>query len=541
MKGLVNFFILLTIVFFSFSGVVFSQDNKCVEIILDASGSMNERVEGEAKIDTAKRVLINLIESWKQEGLSDMEVGLRVYGHEFDTQGSKQKACNASELLLPIEKLDVEKIKKAIEPIEAKGYTPIALSLKLSQNDFKIGQDNMVILISDGKETCGGDPCGIAKQLHDSGIKLKVEVVGFDISSADKRELECIARVSGGKLYSAKDAQSLTDSLRKISKDIREKEEYKAAGKKVNPSEWISRAPEVEQGDYKEKIAMQATHFYKVKVCKGQEVKAVGVVKKTPYEAMNSVNNQTFYIKLFDNDFEEVAKGDYVVKGNPQAPVSFKASWTADETGWVYIAVSASKNHDDDENPVSLYPEDAKPAPSSYTLKVKIKGDIPSGEEQKAFTVYQVKDKKGGSSFDTADSINPGEVCNNVIYIKETRFYKVPVNPGIEDIEVTAVVLKSWYRAYNSDINMKYTLKIYDEDWVEVASDEVIIRKNPASPVSVDVDADVDGNDEMYLSLTSSANLSRWGLDSGKEDEVSVYPEGYNPEPEEYSILVTTE
>ena len=213
MKNLFKTFLMLAFVLFSFSSIAFSESNKYVEIILDASGSMNERVGGEAKIDIAKRVLINLIESWKQEGLGDMEVGLRVYGHEFDAQGTKKKACNASELIIPIEKLDIEKIKRAIAPIEAKGYTPIALSLKLSQNDFTSGRDNMVILISDGKETCGGDPCGVAEQLHDSGIKLKVEVVGFDISAVDKRELECIARVSGGKFYSAKDAQSLTDSV----------------------------------------------------------------------------------------------------------------------------------------------------------------------------------------------------------------------------------------------------------------------------------------------------------------------------------------
>ena len=56
------------------------------------------------------------------------------------------------------------------------------------------GDNNSIVLISDGIETCGGDPCAVAKKLTKDNIDFKVHVVGFDVSKKAKEQLECIAK-----------------------------------------------------------------------------------------------------------------------------------------------------------------------------------------------------------------------------------------------------------------------------------------------------------------------------------------------------------
>jgi hypothetical protein len=51
-----------------------------------------------------------------------------------------------------------------------------------------------VILVSDGKETCKGDPCLTAKALAEADGSLIIHTIGFAADSAAKYQLQCIAR-----------------------------------------------------------------------------------------------------------------------------------------------------------------------------------------------------------------------------------------------------------------------------------------------------------------------------------------------------------
>lgn len=516
---------------------LYAQKGLYIEYILDASNSMNEPLpSGEAKIDVAKKVVCNLIDNIAAEAKGNVNIGLRIYGANFDPTGTKEKACRDSVLEVPIAGIKADIIKQKVTGLKAEGYTPIAYSLELASKDFPAGEgdSNIIILVSDGQETCGGDPVGVIKKLKEQGFEVVVHCIGFAVEEEARKQLEAIAQASGGLYYSAENADQLNVYLKKVTE--RAFEEYEAAGEKVEPGALISKAPGIEPGDYQWKIRMQEVNFYKVKVYKGQKIKASLIVKKTPYSAMNSIINQTFSVKLFNDVFSEVASEDCTVKGNPEDPATFKAQWEADRTGWVYIAVSATKNHSADGNPNSLYPADLVPEPSSYTLKVKVKGDIAPEEEGTEFVIFPEEEKKGGSGFDKAQEVKPDTAYNNVIYMNEVRYYKLPVKEGMKRVKVTAVVTKPWYNAHNSYINMKYTVKIYDEDWVEMGSKEVIISKNPAKPFSINAESDIGDNDEVYVSLIASKNFSAWD-----NNEVSIYPEEFIPEPQKYTILITTE
>lgn len=135
--------------------------------ILDASGSMWGQVEGKAKIAIAKEVLIDLIEDLPQ----GLNVGLVAYGHR------RKGDCNDVEELVHLGLLDKQNLINKIKGISPRGKTPITLSVKKTAEKLKTLEDETtIILVSDGKETCEGDPCALVKELRESGIRFVMHV-----------------------------------------------------------------------------------------------------------------------------------------------------------------------------------------------------------------------------------------------------------------------------------------------------------------------------------------------------------------------------
>jgi hypothetical protein len=403
MKAKVIILVVISI-FFLIVSICFAESNLYIEYILDSSNSMNEKLaDGELKIDAAKRVLCGLIDNIAAER-SDANVGLRIYGAGFDPSMSKEKGCLDSVLVAPITPIDADLIKQEVMAAEATGYTPIAYSLELASKDFSSGEENnnMIVLVSDGKESCGGDPVAVAEQLKAQGYNIKIYSIGFDVDAQTREQLEAIALATDGAYYDAKNADQLKQSLEEIKE--RSFEGYEAAGEAAEASAWIAEAPEIQPGDYKEGIYLHELKFYKTKVYKGQEIKAVMIVKKSPYEAHNNVIYQDFHLQLLDSDFNEVAANSYTVKGITEDLATFKATWEADKTGWVYIAVSASNNHNGEGYPIPPY-DWGVIEPSPYTLKVKISGESTEEVEASAFEEYGIQKLDGGNSFENAEKV----------------------------------------------------------------------------------------------------------------------------------------
>lgn len=179
-----------------------------VELILDASNSMWGQIQGVAKIAIAKDVLEKII-----NGLPDeMNVGLRLYGHRYAL--NDRRACQDTELKIPIAPIDKPELINVIKKIQPKGKTPLVYSVIQAGNDFKDIQNGSIILITDGIESCDGDIDAIASALKAAGIELKLHIVGFDIKEAEARaELEAIAKSTEGTYLDARDSQELLSSL----------------------------------------------------------------------------------------------------------------------------------------------------------------------------------------------------------------------------------------------------------------------------------------------------------------------------------------
>ena len=234
------------------------------------------------------------------------------------------------------------------------------------------------------------------------------------------------------------------------------------------------------------------------------------IVKKSSYEAHNNVIYQDFNLQLLDNDFNEVAANSYTVKGITEDLATFKATWEVDKTGWVYIAVSASNNHNEEGYPIPPYDRGVI-EPSPYTLKVKISGESTEEVEASAFEEYGIQKLDGGNSFENAEKVQPDKFITSDIFIKEARFYVMPIENELEKIKIAAVIQKPFYEAWNNNINLTYTLKVYDEDWIEIDSNNITISLNPPTARLLVLECEVGGNDEIFVSLTASDNHTAKG------------------------------
>lgn len=148
-----------------------------VLFIFDASFSMYDKWDHTPKIDFAKRVLTELVDSLKS--IPNLQMALRTLGADYTLYPKRN--CEDTRLVVPFAPYNAPDIIGQIKTIEPKGTTPIAYTLEKCVDDFPAGQPgrNIIILITDGVEECGGDPCDAARQMAQKGIILKPFVIGI--------------------------------------------------------------------------------------------------------------------------------------------------------------------------------------------------------------------------------------------------------------------------------------------------------------------------------------------------------------------------
>lgn len=182
--------------------------NIAVEVILDASGSMLQRLGGVRRIDVARQAVIELIDDALVPGIP---FAFRAFGHR------QPDACD-TELMIPLSPLDRSAARGVVGSMEAKNLakTPIADSLAQVPNDLAgVEGEAVVVLVTDGEETCDGNPRSVIENLQASGFDIRVNIVGFAIDDAAlKQEFAAWARAGGGAYFDAGDAGELGDGIR---------------------------------------------------------------------------------------------------------------------------------------------------------------------------------------------------------------------------------------------------------------------------------------------------------------------------------------
>lgn len=159
--------------------------------VLDGSQSMLTKWESGTKMQVAQHLLSEMVDSLKE--IKNVEMALRVYGHQSPVP---PQDCNDTKLEVAFLKNNAEKIKQYLYRIRPKGTTPIAYSLELAAKDFPKNEEsrNIIILITDGIESCDGDPCSVSNQLQKKGIILKPFVIGIGLDDEFRKTFECVGR-----------------------------------------------------------------------------------------------------------------------------------------------------------------------------------------------------------------------------------------------------------------------------------------------------------------------------------------------------------
>jgi Mg-chelatase subunit ChlD len=186
-----------------------SISDRAVEIVFDASNSMWGQIDGQPKISIAKEILQDALE-WLP---GDLSLALRVYGHQHRRE---LRNCRDSELLVPPGLGNRERIREAIAAFRPRGQTPLGYSLEQISADLGgFAGERAVVLVTDGIESCGGNPAAAAGALRKAS-GAPVHVIGFGLGSAgdeDLAGLRAIAEASNGKFLTAGSAEELRDAL----------------------------------------------------------------------------------------------------------------------------------------------------------------------------------------------------------------------------------------------------------------------------------------------------------------------------------------
>ncbi len=193
-----------------------------VELILDLSGSMAADIGGgETRMDAAKRVMRDVIAALpEREGVN---VGFRIYGHRgSNSEADRQESCQSSDLVVPIEGVDKQALRQQVNAARPVGWTPIDLSLRRAGQDFEAGEwvSNNIVLVTDGEETCGGDPCATTASLRQGNAAVTTHVVGFALTQVQTEAVSCIAERGGGLNLGAANANELSTALFTILQEI---------------------------------------------------------------------------------------------------------------------------------------------------------------------------------------------------------------------------------------------------------------------------------------------------------------------------------
>ncbi len=208
------------IVLLAGSGAALAADDvkPCTEdamIVFDASGSMaGSLAEGIGakirRIDEVRKALAQAL----PRVTHFRRIGLITYG-----PGSYRQ-CNVELNLRPIP--DAAKpIMKKVSGLNPSGKTPLTAAVEQAAEvlDYK-AKPGVIVLLTDGEETCDGAPCALGKMLDKEGAQLTVHVIGFRMTAfwtgaQSALDVKCLAEATGGLYITAESQEELVDAFEK--------------------------------------------------------------------------------------------------------------------------------------------------------------------------------------------------------------------------------------------------------------------------------------------------------------------------------------
>lgn len=431
-----------------------ADDNTKVLLLLDVSGSMNEKISsGGSKFAAAKRALREVADALP----AGTQVGLRVYGSEIaEPKDENPKACTDTELVLPIGPLNKAKMNDAVDSFTAKGETPIAYSLQQSVKDLGDDGKRVLVLISDGEETCAKDPCPTAKKLAKSGVDLQFNAIGLDVGAKARKQLQCITKAGDGNYYDADNTGDLNDALRRITQ--RALRPFQVTGTPVQGTEDAESAPPIRPGQYQDRYDTSTIErYYRIPRTPGSTVTAsIGSIVR-PYPRQNA---EQWTMTLATPDGVACASTQ-ATTGSWKAVTPFGASISSAQVDGATQKPAPEACQSAPELTMSLKRQSLLGNDDDVAVEIVV-AEEPAitnlAELPKPVTGYDGKTGRvkvgkasavlGGTSFSNATEVSPATYTDSMA-TGETVFYRVRLEPGqrLRATATTPAPKTSWHLA----------------------------------------------------------------------------------------------
>ena len=207
-----------------------------IEFVTDYSGSMANW------IGVAKRSMSQIAAQLP----ATTNVGFRVFGHDnYGTNpttistvkdvkkiikkgkkflvitekgcvGTTTGVCSATKQVTPVMPININALVNGMNSVQYGGATPLVYALDRAVNEdfakFDMSQPKKIVLITDGGENCGGDPCAFAKKLMKKRSDIHIDVV---LVSSSSKALACLSTTTGGHYYNVNDLSDFSNVITK--------------------------------------------------------------------------------------------------------------------------------------------------------------------------------------------------------------------------------------------------------------------------------------------------------------------------------------
>ncbi len=315
-----------------------------------------------------------------------------------------------------------------MDSFQAVGETPIAYSLGKAVDDLGDSGRRVLVLISDGEESCAGDPCPVARKLADKGVDLQFNAVGLDVSSKARKQLKCIAEAGNGSYYDADESDDLSEALRKITQ--RALRPFAITGTRVTGTESPDGAPELTPGQFQDRFGTDGgKRYYRISRQPGETVTATvnSLVPPT-----GSYNREDWSLTLTTDSgvvcddvqtLNETADATVVVSGAVVSGVKEPACTTEPLVLAVERRGQQGAKTAGAEIVVSAEPEITNLAslPDAVSSYQQTGSAVPGKKP--------VRRVVGGSSFTNAPLLTPGSFADAPA-VGESIFYKIRLETG---------------------------------------------------------------------------------------------------------------
>jgi Ca-activated chloride channel family protein len=191
-----------------------------VIVMIDGSGSMAGRMGGRTKLELAREAALGFV-----DGLpASVRTSLLVFGQQGNnSQAGKAKSCSAIDVLAPMS-ADRGRLRTALGQVRAVGWTPLAAGLDRAEALLAasaIPGEQVIYVVSDGDETCGGDPVAVARRINSGRTRAIVNVIGFNLPSGEAEKLTAVARAGGGGFVNLSNEAELERYTAQVRESIR--------------------------------------------------------------------------------------------------------------------------------------------------------------------------------------------------------------------------------------------------------------------------------------------------------------------------------